>query len=64
MTKLWKIEITAQRYIGCDSRPFTYTGIATTAEVAIRQTKRKAKKDGLCRVEIVNVCRIGDKEFG
>ena len=61
--KIWKIGIVA-RY--CDALPryYTYTGTATTVEVAIRQVKRATKKEGFSKVEVQTVEYLGKKEFG
>ena len=66
--KLWKIEITARpafSYYQSHLRgTYTYTGTATTIEIAIRQAERKAKKDGLTKVQIQTVEFVGEREFG
>ena len=62
--KLWKIEITASYFYQSPPRHYTYTGTATTIEVAVRQAKRKAKKDDLTQVEVQAVEYLGEKEFG
>ena len=62
--KLWKVEITAIGPYCSSSRRYTYTGTATTAEIALRQMNRKAKKDGLTKVKTQLVECLGEKEFG
>ncbi len=62
--KLWKIAITASPYYQSPPRGYAYTGVATTAEIAIRQMKRRAKKDNLSQIEVETVECLGKKEFG
>ncbi len=68
--KLWKVEIsTAGNSYGLLSTTkqrdcYAYTGTATTAEIATRQARRAAKKDGLSQIVIEKVECLGDKDFG
>ncbi len=63
--KIWKVEIRAMPNMYVESKGYyEYTGTAVTAEIAVRQANRIAKKDGLSQVEIDNVTLIGLKEFG
>ncbi len=62
--KLWKIAITASPYYQSPPRGYAYTGVATTAEIAIRQMKRVAKEDSLTDVKVQAVEFLGEKEFG
>ncbi len=61
--KLWKIELIVNDYFIGRSR-CRYTGMATTAEIAIRQAKRKAKKEGFAKIRVATVEYLGDREFG
>ncbi len=61
--KIWRIGIVA-RYCGFSPRGHTYTGTATNAEIALRQMKRRAKKDGLSHVVVNIIDCLGEKEFG
>ena len=62
--KVWKILIRAAEK-PCDRLfCFSYVGTATTAEIALRQVYRRAKKDGLWKIELESVEYIGLKEFG
>lgn len=63
--KIWKIEIKAMPNVYVENKKwYEYLGTAATAEVAVRQTYRVAKKDGLSQIEINNVMLLGIKEFG
>ena len=63
--KIWKIEIKAMPNMFLESKIwYEFLGTATTAEVAVRQAKRAAKKQGLSQLEIHNVVLLGLKEFG
>ena len=62
--KIWKIQIIAAKQPFDRLDQYCYTGTATTTEVAIRQMKRRAKKDKLWKIEIQSVEYIGPKEFG
>ena len=63
--KLWKVEIRALPNIFVDSKKwYHYTGTATTAEIAVRQSTKIAKKDGLSQIEIETVSLLGTKDFG
>jgi len=61
--KLWKIELTANDWL-IGRNWHTYTGTAITAEIAIRQAKRRAKKDKLVKVQVCRVEYLGDRKFG
>jgi len=60
---IWRIEIGAARKPSDVLRNFSYTGTATTAEIALRKMHRKAKKDGLWKIEVRCVEYLGYKEF-
>lgn len=63
--KIWKVEVKAMPNMFVDRKKYyDYTGTAATAEIAVRQTKRVAKKDGLTQLEIENVSLVGVKQFG
>ncbi len=62
--KIWRVLITTSEYIQGPPRHYSYTGTATTADIAIRQMKRVAKKDGLSKIEVLSVEMLGKKEFG
>ncbi len=63
--KLWKVEIRAYPEFNMGQKSYyTYTGTATTAEIAARQARRAAKKDGLSQIVIEKVEWLGDKDFG
>ncbi len=62
--KIWKIHIIAAEKPFDRLHAYSYTGTATTVEIAIRQMKRRAKKDKLWKIEIQSVEYIGPKEFG
>lgn len=59
--KVWKVEIRAKNKWG-KVNSYTYLGVAKTADVAIRQTRRLAKKDFIC-IKIESVECLGDLDF-
>ncbi len=63
--KIWKVEIRAMPNMYVENKKwYEYIGTATTAEIAVRQVNRVAKKDGLSQLEVENVILLGKKEFG
>lgn len=63
--KLWKVEIRAYPKFNMGHKNYyVYAGTATTAEIAIRQAKRAAKKDGLSQIVVEKTEYLGEKEFG
>ncbi len=59
--KAWEVNIKAKNRVGYSSS-YKYVGVAKTAEVAVRQTRRLAKKEFTC-IEIGSVVCLGDLDF-
>jgi len=64
--KIWKVEIkgSTNYTLTQHSMTCTYSGTATTPEIAIRAANKCAKKDGLINRTVKTLECIGEKEFG
>lgn len=65
--QIWKVEIEGLTVISPITQyrsTYSYTGTATTPEIAIRAAKKCAKKDGLVNHTVKSLEHIGEKEFG
>lgn len=63
---IWKVEIEGQptNPFSLYRRTYTYSGTATSSEIAIRAANRCAKKDGLINRTVKVLEHIGEKDFG